>query len=92
MFARLATWHRFDELSKMVQFVVLDRSGVNNRTPLSNDSTASGYFRNEYQKQGCHRAFHSLSRTAGGREDHPRPPALQGACKNNRGKPSQDLR
>ena len=25
--ARLATWHRFDELSKMVQFVVLNRSG-----------------------------------------------------------------
>ena len=26
--ARLSTWHRFDELSKMVQFAVLDRSGL----------------------------------------------------------------
>ena len=25
---RLPTWHRFDELSQMVQFVVLDRGGV----------------------------------------------------------------
>lgn len=26
--ARLSTWHRFRELEKMVQFVVLDRSGI----------------------------------------------------------------
>jgi nicotinate-nucleotide adenylyltransferase len=31
--ARLPTWHRFDELSKMVQFVVLDRSGVTTEHP-----------------------------------------------------------
>ena len=31
--ARLPTWHRFPELSKMVQFVVLDRSGLQTRHP-----------------------------------------------------------
>jgi nicotinate-nucleotide adenylyltransferase len=31
--ARLSSWHRFPELSKMVQFVVLDRSGVNTSHP-----------------------------------------------------------
>ena len=31
--ARLPTWHRFPELSKMVQFVVLDRSGLNTAHP-----------------------------------------------------------
>ncbi len=66
--ARLATWHRFDELSKMVQFVVLDRSDVRTEHPYPTIRTASGYFRHEYQKQGCHGAFHSLSRTAGGRK------------------------
>lgn len=30
---RLATWHRFDELSKMVQFVVLARSDVHTEHP-----------------------------------------------------------
>jgi nicotinate-nucleotide adenylyltransferase len=30
---RLSTWHRFDELSKMVQFAVLDRSGLNTAHP-----------------------------------------------------------
>jgi nicotinate-nucleotide adenylyltransferase len=30
---RLATWHRFDELAKMVQFVVLARSGVMSEHP-----------------------------------------------------------
>jgi len=30
---RLATWHRFAELSKMVQFVVLARSGVKTEHP-----------------------------------------------------------
>jgi nicotinate-nucleotide adenylyltransferase len=27
--ARLSTWHRFRELEKLVQFVILDRSGLN---------------------------------------------------------------
>jgi nicotinate-nucleotide adenylyltransferase len=31
--ARLPTWHRFLELSKMVQFVVLDRSGLRTGHP-----------------------------------------------------------
>lgn len=31
--ARLATWHRFDELSKMVQFVVLARSALQTEHP-----------------------------------------------------------
>ena len=31
--ARLPTWHRFPELSKLVQFVVLDRSGLNTAHP-----------------------------------------------------------
>ena len=31
--AQLATWHRFAELEKMVQFVVLDRSGLNCEHP-----------------------------------------------------------
>ena len=31
--ARLSTWHRFPELSKMVQFVVLDRSGLRTGHP-----------------------------------------------------------
>jgi nicotinate-nucleotide adenylyltransferase len=31
--ARLATWHRFDELSKMVQFVVLARSALHAEHP-----------------------------------------------------------
>lgn len=31
--ARLSTWHRFPELSNMVQFVVLDRSGLNTAHP-----------------------------------------------------------
>jgi nicotinate-nucleotide adenylyltransferase len=31
--ARLPTWHRFPELSKMVQFVVLDRSGLRTGHP-----------------------------------------------------------
>lgn len=31
--ARLATWHRFPELSKMVQFIVLDRSGLKSGHP-----------------------------------------------------------
>jgi len=31
--ARLSTWHRFPELSKMTQFVVLDRSGLNTAHP-----------------------------------------------------------
>jgi nicotinate-nucleotide adenylyltransferase len=31
--ARLPTWHRFPELSKMAQFVVLDRSGLNAAHP-----------------------------------------------------------
>jgi nicotinate-nucleotide adenylyltransferase len=31
--ARLPTWHRFPELSKMVQFVVLDRSGLKTGHP-----------------------------------------------------------
>lgn len=31
--ARLSTWHRFPELAKMVQFVVLDRSGLNTVHP-----------------------------------------------------------
>ena len=79
--ARLPTWHRFPELSEMVQFVVLDRSGLKTGASLSRDPPASGHFRDGYQKQGCHRAFHSLSRTAGGRKDYPRPPALQGASK-----------
>jgi nicotinate-nucleotide adenylyltransferase len=30
---RLETWHRFTELSKLVQFVVLDRSGEKTRHP-----------------------------------------------------------
>lgn len=30
---RLTTWHRFAELSEMVQFVVLDRSGVKTEHP-----------------------------------------------------------
>jgi nicotinate-nucleotide adenylyltransferase len=30
---RLTTWHRFAELSKMVQFVVLERSGVKTEHP-----------------------------------------------------------
>jgi nicotinate-nucleotide adenylyltransferase len=30
---RLTTWHRFAELSQMVQFVVLDRSGVKTEHP-----------------------------------------------------------
>jgi nicotinate-nucleotide adenylyltransferase len=32
--ARLSTWHRFDELKKMVQFVVLDRTGVKTEHPF----------------------------------------------------------
>jgi nicotinate-nucleotide adenylyltransferase len=31
--ARLSTWHRFPELSQMVQFAVLDRSGLNTAHP-----------------------------------------------------------
>ena len=31
--ARLSTWHRFAELSKMVQFVILDRSGLKTGHP-----------------------------------------------------------
>ncbi|HMG04123.1 MAG TPA: nicotinate-nucleotide adenylyltransferase [Chthoniobacterales bacterium] len=31
--ARLSTWHRFTELSKLVQFVVLDRSGLKTGHP-----------------------------------------------------------
>lgn len=31
--ARLTTWHRFPELSEMVQFVVLDRGGLNTEHP-----------------------------------------------------------
>jgi nicotinate-nucleotide adenylyltransferase len=31
--AHLSTWHRFAELSKMVQFVVLDRSGLKTGHP-----------------------------------------------------------
>ena len=31
--ARLTTWHRFADLSQMVQFVVLDRSGVKTEHP-----------------------------------------------------------
>jgi nicotinate-nucleotide adenylyltransferase len=31
--ARLSSWHRFPELSRMVQFVVLDRSGLNTGHP-----------------------------------------------------------
>jgi nicotinate-nucleotide adenylyltransferase len=31
--ARLSTWHRFSELTKMVQFVVLDRSGLKTGHP-----------------------------------------------------------
>jgi nicotinate-nucleotide adenylyltransferase len=31
--AQLSTWHRFAELEKMVQFVVLDRSGLNCEHP-----------------------------------------------------------
>jgi nicotinate-nucleotide adenylyltransferase len=31
--AKLATWHRFDELSKMVQFAVLDRTGLKTAHP-----------------------------------------------------------
>jgi nicotinate-nucleotide adenylyltransferase len=31
--ARLSTWHRFAELAKMVQFVVLDRSGLKTGHP-----------------------------------------------------------
>ncbi len=31
--ARLSTWHRFPELAKLVQFVVLDRSGLNTAHP-----------------------------------------------------------
>jgi nicotinate-nucleotide adenylyltransferase len=31
--ARLSSWHRFDELSKMVQFAVLDRSGLKTAHP-----------------------------------------------------------
>jgi nicotinate-nucleotide adenylyltransferase len=31
--SRIATWHRFAELSQMVQFVVLDRSGVKTEHP-----------------------------------------------------------
>jgi len=31
--ARLSTWHRFPELSQMVQFAVLDRSGLNSAHP-----------------------------------------------------------
>lgn len=31
--ARLSTWHRFPELAKMVQFIVLDRSGLNTGHP-----------------------------------------------------------
>ena len=31
--ARLTTWHRFAELSEMVQFVVLDRSGMKTKHP-----------------------------------------------------------
>jgi nicotinate-nucleotide adenylyltransferase len=32
--ARLSTWHRFAELSKMVQFVVLDRTGLKTEHPF----------------------------------------------------------
>ena len=31
--ARLSSWHRFPELAKLVQFVVLDRSGLNTAHP-----------------------------------------------------------
>jgi len=31
--SRLPTWHRFAELSRMVQFVVLDRSGMKTKHP-----------------------------------------------------------
>jgi nicotinate-nucleotide adenylyltransferase len=31
--ARLPTWHRFSELAKLVQFVILDRSGLNTAHP-----------------------------------------------------------
>jgi nicotinate-nucleotide adenylyltransferase len=31
--SRLTTWHRFDELAKMVQFVVLARSGIRTEHP-----------------------------------------------------------
>jgi nicotinate-nucleotide adenylyltransferase len=31
--AHLPTWHRFADLSKMVQFAVLDRSGLNTTHP-----------------------------------------------------------
>ena len=31
--ARLPTWHRFSELAKLVQFVVLDRSGLHTAHP-----------------------------------------------------------
>jgi nicotinate-nucleotide adenylyltransferase len=31
--ARLSTWHRFPELSEMVQFIVLDRSGLRTGHP-----------------------------------------------------------
>jgi nicotinate-nucleotide adenylyltransferase len=32
--ARLSTWHRFADLSKMVQFAVLDRSGLESKHPF----------------------------------------------------------
>ena len=32
--ARLSTWHRFDDLSKMVQFAVLDRTGLKTEHPF----------------------------------------------------------
>jgi nicotinate-nucleotide adenylyltransferase len=32
--ARLPTWHRFDELEKMVQFAVLDRTGLKTKHPF----------------------------------------------------------
>ena len=51
--AGLTSWHRFEELEKMVEFVVLDRRGFDNQDGLPGHPAPHRHFRNRNQETSC---------------------------------------
>ena len=67
---QLPSWHRFDELRRLVQFIVLDRSRER-RGALPCRAEKNRHFSDDNPKSSCQRPIDSLSRTRSSRANHP---------------------
>ena len=79
MLPAFSRWHRFDELKRMVKFVVSLNVLARTGPFLSHGRSPDRHLGDRHKKESCIRPLNSLSRTNGSGDDYPPGETLQGA-------------